>query len=123
MDPQDAWPDMPDMPDRGRGPGPLAVTAVLIVSAIVAWAIAYAIVGPIDEQCLTEDVYGCMTAGNYVNLFLPIGIMGLGGIGVFVKAYLEARKGRPWGGWHGAGWVLLIMMLVFSSIAMGQMMT
>ena len=50
-------------------------------------------------------------------------VAGLGGIGAFVMAYLQARKGRPWGGWHAAGWVLLVLMLALSSMAMGAMMS
>lgn len=119
MDPQDA---RPDIPTRGRGPGPVAVSVGVLVLAFVVWLVFDSIYGGPSEECLTEDVYGCMTVGNYFTVFGPMVVAGLGGIGAFVMAYLQARNGRPWGGWHAAGWVLLVLMLALSSLAMGAMM-
>ncbi|MGE2732003.1 hypothetical protein [Mycolicibacterium vaccae] len=36
----------------------------------------------------------------------------LGGIGAFVKTYREWKADRGWAAWQGAGWFLLLMVLV-----------
>ncbi|GEM_PF-5188623 len=120
MDPQDA---RPDVPTRGRGPGPGTVTVGVMVLAFVVWVVFGLTLGGPPDECLTESVYGCMSVGNYFTVFGPMVVAGIGGIGSFVMAYLQARKGRPWGGWHAAGWVLLVLMLALSSMAMGAMMS
>ena len=43
-------------------------------------------------------------------------ILFAGGIGAFVRTYREWKAEGPWVAWQGAGWFLLVLMLVCLSI-------
>jgi VIT1/CCC1 family predicted Fe2+/Mn2+ transporter len=43
-------------------------------------------------------------------------ILLIGGIGAFVKTYREWKAEGAWPAWQGAGWFLLVLMLVCLSI-------
>jgi hypothetical protein len=36
----------------------------------------------------------------------------VGGVGAFVKTYREWKAERGWAAWQGAGWFLMLLMLV-----------
>ncbi len=80
-------------------PGTLrpAVTYTAVVVAVAALAFAFFAFGARDS------VY----AAALVPTFLLIG-----GIGAFVQTYREWKAERGWAGWQGAGWFLMLLMLV-----------
>jgi hypothetical protein len=59
---------------------------------------------------------------NAVGIGSPL-ILLLGGIGAFVRTYRVWRAGGRWWIWQGAGWLLLVLMLVeltmTASVAIG----
>ncbi|UXA18428.1 hypothetical protein [Mycobacterium sp. SMC-4] len=46
----------------------------------------------------------------------------LGGVGAFVKTYLEWKADRGWAAWQGAGWFLMLLVLVTLAVP-GMAMT
>lgn len=48
-----------------------------------------------------------------VLVFVPTAILLLGGLGAFAVAYRVWRRGGTWPIWQGAGWVLLVFMLIY----------
>jgi hypothetical protein len=92
-----------DVEKRWRDP-PTLRTAVTYDAAVIAVAgIAFAIYAIIDRASL-------VLASTVPAILL------LGGVGAFVKAYQVWRAGGTWPMWQGAGWFLLVLMLVCLSI-------
>jgi len=86
-----------DKPGAFRGPT-IYVAAVVVVAA-AAFA-AYAFTSR-DSVVLASTVPA---------------VLFLGGIGAFVKTYVEWRRSGGWVAWQGAGWFLLILVLICLSI-------
>jgi len=74
-----------------------AVTYTVVVVALTAAALAFYAFGARDS------VY----AASLVPTFLLVG-----GIGAFVRTYREWKAERGWAAWQGAGWFLMLLMLV-----------
>lgn len=55
----------------------------------------------------------CTSPGRYLVAFVPTGVLFLGGISALVRAYSTWRRGGKWPIWQGAGWFLLILMLIY----------
>ncbi|MGE2833119.1 hypothetical protein [Mycobacterium sp. SMC-4] len=74
-----------------------AITYVGAVVAVAGVVFVYFLVAARDSE---------FTAWLVPAVFLA------GGIGAFVKTYREWRADRGWAAWQGAGWFLLLMVLV-----------
>ncbi|WP_326548413.1 hypothetical protein QGN32_09995 [Mycolicibacterium sp. ND9-15] len=84
-----------------------AATYVAVVVAVAALAfVLYAVVSKTS-----------VVAASTVPL-----ILFLGGVGAFVRTYREWKAKGTWVQWQGAGWFLLILMLVCLSIPGAAMM-
>ncbi|WP_368680617.1 hypothetical protein R1X32_10555 (plasmid) [Rhodococcus opacus] len=86
-----------------------AALSVMVITVV--WVAA----GEADE-CADEEMV-CSTPGRYLLVFVPTGILLLGGLGAFVRAYRAWRTGGTWPIWHGAGWALLVFMLIYLGIS------
>ncbi|WP_368680533.1 hypothetical protein R1X32_10010 (plasmid) [Rhodococcus opacus] len=91
----------------------VVIGAALIVMVVT---VVWAAVGGADE-CADAQAMVCSTPGRYVLVFVPTGILLLGGLGAFVRAYRAWRTGGTWPIWHGAGWALLVFMLIYLGIS------
>ena len=78
-----------------------ASSPVYIAVALAAVAFAFYAFGARDS------VY----AATLVPVFLFVG-----GVGAFVKTYRERKAERGWAAWQGAGWFLMLLMLVSLAI-------
>ncbi|MBX7431813.1 hypothetical protein JDV09_06775 [Mycobacterium sp. Y57] len=78
-----------------------ALLYTLTVVALAAVAFAFYAFGPRDS------VY----AAALVPTFLLVG-----GVGAFIRTYREWKAERGWVAWQGAGWFLLLLMLVTLSV-------
>ncbi len=61
-------------------------------------------------------VYALTARNSVVVASLVPAILFAGGVGAFVKTYREWKAQGAWVAWQGAGWFLLILMLVCLSI-------
>lgn len=61
-------------------------------------------------------VYGLTARDSVLVASLVPAILFLGGVGAFVKTYREWKVRGAWVAWQGAGWFLLVLMLVCLSI-------
>jgi hypothetical protein len=61
-------------------------------------------------------VYAFTARGSVVAASLVPAILLAGGIGAFVKTYRVFQAQGAWPAWQGAGWFLLVLMLVCLSI-------
>lgn len=68
-------------------------------------------------------VYAFTARGSVVIASLVPAILLLGGIGAFIKTYRLWKAQGAWPAWQGAGWFLLLLMLVCLSIPGAAMMS
>ena len=90
-------------------PGSFRVAAIytLVVVAVAGVALAFYAFGARDS------VY----AASLVPIFLF-----LGGVGAFIQTYRVWKAGGGWAGWQGAGWFLMLVMLISLAIPGAAMM-
>jgi len=65
---------------------------------------------------LVFAVYALAARDSVIAASLVPAILFAGGIGAFVRTYREWKAQGPWVAWQGAGWFLLVLMLVCLSI-------
>lgn len=68
-------------------------------------------------------VYATISKDSVVAASAVPSILFLGGVGAFVRTYRLWKVGGAWVAWQGAGWFLLVLMLVSLSIPGAAMMT
>jgi hypothetical protein len=95
--------DTQDVEKRWRDPAALRQAVKYGVCVIVVAALAFAVFAVVDK-------------GSVVLASTVPAILFLGAVGALVKAYRVWRDGGTWPIWQGAGWFLLILMLVCLSI-------
>ncbi|MDY6996894.1 MAG: hypothetical protein SW019_09870 [Actinomycetota bacterium] len=57
----------------------------------------------------------------YAAALIPT-VLFLGGVGAFVQTYRVWKGGGGWAGWQGAGWFLMLVMLISLSLPGAAMM-
>ncbi|MFE3290931.1 hypothetical protein [Rhodococcus sp. NPDC059234] len=93
-------------------------TCAVIAVALVAMALAFAW-GATNHDCPVDQARICSTTDRWVLAVAPAAILLLGGLGAFVRTYRVWRSGGTWPIWQGAGWVLMVLMLVYASMGAG----
>ncbi len=90
-------------------PGSFQVAAIYtaVVVAVAGVALAFFALGPRDS------VY----SAALVPMFLFAG-----GVGAFVQTYRVWKRGGGWAGWQGAGWFLMLAMLISLALPGAAMM-
>jgi hypothetical protein len=94
--------------DSGRAlrtptPSAFRAAALYTLAVVAVAAIAFA-------------VYAFFVQGSVLAASATPLVLLLGGIGAFVRTYREWRSQGGWVAWQGAGWFLLIAMLVSLAI-------
>jgi hypothetical protein len=92
-----------DVEKRWDRPETFRAAAKYVGAVVVVAAVAFAI------YALTARESVVVASAVPVILFV-------GGVGAFVKTYREWKAEGAWPAWQGAGWFLLILMLVCLSI-------
>ncbi len=89
----------------------IVVIALAALTAVVAaiWAGGRA-------ACADAATALCDSAAETAVLLGPTVILLAGGVGAFVRTYVEWRRGRRWPFWQGAGWFLFVLMIVYLGI-------
>lgn len=87
--------------------------AAVIGVAMAVMVITLVSAGTDSQNCADRQPVACSDVGRYVLVFVPTGILLLGGLGAFATAYRAWRRGGTWPIWHGAGWILLTFMLIY----------
>ncbi|MFC9357052.1 hypothetical protein ACFTZB_10800 [Rhodococcus sp. NPDC057014] len=85
----------------------------VIGAALAIMVITLVATGTDRQDCADMQPVACTDSGHYILVFVPTGILLLGGLGAFVIAYRTWRSGGSWPIWHGAGWILLTFMLIY----------
>lgn len=82
----------------------IAVTGAVVLLAAVVWV----------STCrgATADLVACGPPQRMLLALAAPGVLLAGGVRAFVRGFSVWRKGRPSWAWHGAGWVLLLLMLL-----------
>lgn len=65
---------------------------------------------------LVFAIYALTARESVIVASLVPAILFAGGVGAFVRTYREWKGQGPWVAWQGAGWFLLVLMLVCLSI-------
>jgi hypothetical protein len=76
----------------------------------------------VSLAALAFAVYAVISKTSVVSASSIPTILFLGGVGAFVKTYQVWKVEGAWPAWQGAGWFLLIAMLVSLSIPGAAMM-
>ncbi|OBI84023.1 hypothetical protein [Mycobacterium sp. E740] len=92
-----------DVEKRWDTPGAFRAAAKYVAAVVAAAAVAFVIYAVVSKTSVV--------AASTVPTILLVG-----GIGAFVKTYREWRAQGAWVQWQGAGWFLLLLMLVCLSI-------
>ncbi|BBY44646.1 hypothetical protein [Mycolicibacterium celeriflavum] len=92
-----------DVEKRWDRPGAFRAAAIYVAVVVAVAALAFVIYAVVSKT----SVVGAST--------VPA-ILLLGGLGAFVKTYREWKAQGQWVQWQGAGWFLLLLMLVCLSI-------
>ena len=98
-----------DVEKRWDQPGAFRAAATYAVVVVALAALAFA-------------VYAMISKTSVVAASAVPAILFLGGVGAFVRTYRLWKAEGAWVAWHGAGWFLLISMLVSLSIPGAAMM-
>ncbi|KDE12020.1 hypothetical protein [Rhodococcus aetherivorans] len=91
----------------------IVAAALLLMAAVVIWA---AVSG---DRCADEEFLVCTDPARLVLAIGPTAILLLGAVGAFVQTYRVWRSGGTWPIWHGTGWGLMVLTLVYGSISSG----
>ncbi|MGY1942772.1 hypothetical protein [Nocardia asiatica] len=92
------------------------VAAVLAVAAVVFLLI---LLWAAQRECAERDRLLCDAPAQVAIVLGPSAVLLIGGIGAFVETFLQWRRGRTWPIWQGAGWFLLVLMVVYLGIGGG----
>lgn len=85
-------------------------------------AVTYA-VAVVAVAAIVFAVYALVVRDSVVIASAVPAILLIGGIGAFVRTYREWRAKGAWVAWQGAGWFLLVLMLVSLAIPGAAIMT
>lgn len=69
--------------------------------------------GTDSQHCADGQPIACTDVGHNMLVFAHTGILLLGGLGAFATSYRAWRSGGTWPIWHGAGWILLTLTLIY----------
>lgn len=95
-------------------------TVSVIVSALVVMVgcIMWAAWGPHSGQCRDAAFAVCAEPERTILLVVPSALLLIGGLFAFVQTYRVWRKGGTWPIWQGAGWALLVSMVIYMSMSL-----
>ncbi|WP_277832779.1 hypothetical protein [Speluncibacter jeojiensis] len=86
---------------------------------VLACAAAVAVIVATAQRPCADGAWVCETRDRYLLIFLPAGLLLLGGFGALGWTYRAWRAGGTWPIWQGAGWFLLTVALAYGAIAGG----
>jgi hypothetical protein len=92
-----------DVEKRFDRPGAFRAAAIYVLAVVAVAAGAFA-------------VYAFAARGSVVAACIVPAILFVGGVGAFLKTYRAWKAQSGWPAWQGAGWFLLVLMLVCLSI-------
>lgn len=106
----------PDISDPRRDRASFAAAGVFVgIVVAVALVVLFAALAWVNG-CKSDDTDGALAACSAIQRnTLAIGpavILFLGGAGAFVRTYQVWRANRGWWIWQGAGWFLLVLMML-----------
>ncbi|MFD4292761.1 hypothetical protein ACFWPA_07680 [Rhodococcus sp. NPDC058505] len=107
------WNDPPELRRATRYTCIAAGTALAVMAASALWAY----LGRSD--CTATEAAVCATADRYLLAIAPAAILAIGGLGAFVRTYTVWKRGGTWPVWHGAGWVLMTLTLIYAALGAG----
>jgi hypothetical protein len=82
---------------------------VLIISAV--WVAAS------DNDCADDTVLACHSTARAAISYVPSTLLLVGAVGAFVRTYQVWRRNDEWRIWHGAGWVLFVVLAIYLGMA------
>lgn len=94
--------------------GAVVAVALLVMFGVVAWATAYT-----GDRCADAAFAVCTDPARGILAFGPVLVLLAGGLGAFVRTYQVWKSGGRWMIWQGAGWALLILMVVYAGFSAG----
>ncbi|WP_186627607.1 hypothetical protein [Rhodococcus sp. BP22] len=98
-------------------------TVSVIVSALVVMVgcIMWAAWGPHSGQCRDAAFTVCAEPERTILLVVPSALLLIGGLFAFVQTYRVWRSGGTWPIWQGAGWALLVSMVIYMSMSLSAL--
>lgn len=103
---------------RDRSPTNLGARSATIYGLTVATLavvvmLTAAFLGYDDAACAEAYFKVCGTPERQLLTFAPTAILMLGGIGAFIRTYQLWKQEQYSRAWHGVGWALFMLMLVY----------
>lgn len=90
------------------------VLAATIAAGVIVWSALST-----GDTCADADFAVCTDPARAILAFGPTLVLLLGGLGAFVQTYRVWQSAGRWQIWQGAGWALLVLMIVYGSFAVG----
>jgi hypothetical protein len=103
--------------DRRRWTGNSAVNFVLGVVAVALVVVIGSAWWASGGSCARDGFLACDTTARTVLAVGPAVVLGGGGITAFVMTCRVWRRRGEWRVWHGAGWALFVLMLLYAAVA------
>ncbi|MFH5210790.1 hypothetical protein ACHIPZ_21675 [Antrihabitans sp. NCIMB 15449] len=91
----------------------LAVVSLALIVLIVSAALAAAS----GNECAEDTVLACHSTARAMIAYVPSTLLLVGAVGAFVRTYQVWRRNDEWRIWHGAGWVLFVVLAIYLGMA------
>jgi hypothetical protein len=85
--------------------------ALLIMVGVIVWSATS------GDSCADAEFAVCTDPARQILMFGPVLVLLLGGLGAFIRAYLVWKEGGRWPIWHGTGWALFVLMVMYAGIS------
>ncbi len=95
-----------------------AASVIALAAAIAAGVIVWAALNT-GDTCVDADFAVCTDPARAILAFGPTLVLLLGGLGAFVQTYRVWKAAGKWQIWHGTGWALFVLMIVYGGFAAG----
>ena len=93
--------------------GVIALAAV-VAAGVIVWASLNT-----GDTCADADFTVCTDPARAILAFGPVLILLLGGLGAFVQTFRVWQAAGRWQIWHGTGWALFVLMVLYAGFAAG----
>ncbi|MFH5241051.1 hypothetical protein [Antrihabitans spumae] len=70
-----------------------------------------------DNTCAVDDFLTCHATVRTIIAYVPSTLLLIGALGAFYRTYQVWRRNDEWRIWHGAGWVLFVVLAIYLGLA------
>lgn len=111
QDVEKRWRDPRAFRSAARYAAIVIAIALLIMVGVIVWSATS------GDSCTDAEFAVCTDPARQILMFGPVLVLLLGGLGAFVQTYRVWKGGGKWPIWHGTGWALFVLMVMYAGIS------